>query len=63
VAIPLVVVLVNAVVVVVERYGLEAVVIVVGLDSVGWKVPPMIVIELTGLMVRRPILFSDSSVK
>jgi len=63
VAIPLVVVLVNAVVVVVERYGLEAVVIVVGLDSVGWKVPTMIVIELTGLMVRRPILFPDSSVK
>jgi len=35
VAIPLVVVLVNAVVVVVERYGLEAVVVVVALDSVG----------------------------
>ena len=38
VTVPLVVVLINAVVVFVERSGLEAVVDVVYLDSVGWKV-------------------------
>jgi hypothetical protein len=63
VAVPLVVVLVNAVVVVVEREMLEAVKVVTALVVVGLKICPMTVTELIGLMVRRPILLPDSSLK
>ena len=63
VTVPLVVVLVDAVLVVVERYGLDAVVVLTGLGSVAENLCPMMVIELIGLMVKRPILFAEDSAK
>ena len=63
VAVPLVVVLINAVVVFVERSGLEAVVDVVYLDSVGWAVYPITVTDVRGLIVKHPILLPVFSLK
>ena len=61
--VPLVVVVVKPVVVVVVRLVLEAVKIVAYLVSVTEKTWPMIVIDLNGLIVKRPILLPLLSLK